>query len=337
LLAAAAMSGAGNAGAGTFDGSARARAEASCASGEQAAQALRFAEALAAYRAAQAADASAPCAALARARADDLAAHAEGDFGPLTELETVRRDPRKTADRAAIEALARDLEAFPAGRVRVEARLVVAEAWWQRLGEPERAIAACEAAAADRGGDRLTRALALSELWTLRRQRGEVREALAALERDPDLSPSLTAVVRRAARRVRLRAAALVVLGALAAIGGASLARLLARARDLRELPGQVVRPVAVAFSLYLGGAAAVVVRLHGGEGDARPFLWLGLAVLAMAVIARAFGIASGMATSARGAAARATWAAACVAGVLAAAFLAVERTDESFLEGLGL
>ena len=62
-------------------------------------------------------------------------------------------------------------------------------------------------------------------------------------------------------------------------------------------------------------------------------FLWLGLAVLTMAVIARAFPIAAG----ARGPTARAAWTAACIAGVAAAAFLVVERTDPSYLEGIGL
>ncbi len=267
--------------------SAREAAQASCAQGERAARDLRFPEALAAYRAAIATDPSAPCAGVARARVEDLAAHAEGGFAPLAELEAVRKDPRRMADRAAIEALARDLEAFPAGPVRSEARISVAEAWWHRLGEPERAIAQYEAAVTDTGGDRLTRSLALSELWTLRRQRGEVREALAVVERAPDVSPSLTAVVRRAWRRERMRGAAFGVLGVLGALGAAALGRLAFAARDVRDLPGQVAKPLVIGVSLYLGGAGAVLVRVRG-DGDTRPFLWLGLGVLALAVIARA-------------------------------------------------
>ena len=334
LLVACALGGARSADAAepTPGASARAAAEASCARAEQAARDLRFEEALSAYQAAIATDASAPCAGVARARADDLAGHAEGAFGPLAELEAVRRDPRKAADRDTIEALARDLEAFPDGRVRAEARLVVAEAWWHRLGDPARALAALTAAAGDASGDRLTRALALSELWTLRRQRGEIREALADVERQPDLSPVLTRTVRRAAKREGLRTLALGVLGALGAIGVASLARLAAKARDLRDVPGLVVRPMAVAFSLYLGSAAAILVRLHG-EGDARPFLWFGALVLALGVVARAVPLA----VNARASTARAVWAAACVAGVLAAAFLSVEWADASYLESLGL
>ncbi len=313
-------------------GEPRELATASCARADQAARNLHFGEALAAYQAAITADPSAPCAGVARARADDLAQHAEGGFGPLTELEAVRRDPRRAANPSTIETLARDLDAFPDGRVRAEARILVAEAWWHRLGDPVRAISAFSAAAGDRSGDRLTRAVALSELWTLRRQRGEIREALADVEREPDLSPALTRTVRRAARREGLRAGALAVLGVLAAIGAASLARLAVKARDLRDLPARVVRPAAVAFSLYLGGAAAILVRLHG-QGDMRPFLSFGLGVLAIGVVARAVPLATG----GRAAAGRAVWAAACVAGVAAAAFLSVERADASYLESLGL
>jgi tetratricopeptide (TPR) repeat protein len=309
----------------------RAAAEQSFARAEQAAKDLAFAEALSAYRAAIAADPSAPFARVARARADDLEAHAEGGFRPLAQLEAVRRDPRSLGDRESLFAFAREVEAFPPGRVRAEARMLVAEKW-QKLGDPLAAIAALERTAGDASADKLTRALALSQLWTLRRQRGEIREALAAVERDPDVSPALTLEVRRVARRERMRVAAIAVLSVLAAIGAASIAWLAKKARDVRDVPARVVRPAAVAFALYLGGAGALLVHFHGG-GDGRPFVWFGLGVLALDVIARAFVRASG----ARRLPVRAAWAAACVAGVAAAAFLAVERTDVSFLEGIGL
>jgi hypothetical protein len=100
----------------------------------------------------------------------------------------------------------------------------------------------------------------------------------------------------------------------------------------LRELPRAVLPPLAVAFSLYLGGAAAVLVRLRG-DGDPRPFVWLGLGVLAVFAVARAWQLGWGVG----GPSARAARALLCVAGVIAAAFLAVERTNASYLEGLGL
>jgi hypothetical protein len=73
-------------------------------------------------------------------RADWLRARSEGDFAPLARLERVRRDTAAASDPAAIDALARDLEAFPPGTVRVEARMLVAEANLGRLHRPEAAL-----------------------------------------------------------------------------------------------------------------------------------------------------------------------------------------------------
>lgn len=308
---------------------ARAAAQQSFDRAEQAFQAQRFAEALAAYREAAAADPSARFVPTARARAADLAAHAEGDFAPLTRLSAVRRDPTKSGDRAVIEALERDVAAFPPGRVRGEAELVIADAWWHRLGDPRRAVAALETAVADETGDRLTRSLALGELARLHRELGDLDAALAAVERFPDLAPAARNEVRTLVRRGRLRAAAIAVLAALALIGIASLVR---ATRRLGEIPRALLPPFAVAFSLYLGGAAAVLVRLRG-DGDPRPFVWLGLGVLATFAVARAWRLGWG----AGGPSARAARGICCAIGVIAAAYLAVERTDASYLEGLGL
>ena len=307
----------------------RADAAASYERAERAAQEGRFAEALAAYRDALAADPGAPAATAARARIGDLEAHAEGGFAPLARLDEVRRDPRRSGDRAEILALERALGSFPGGRVRAEARLFVAEAW-RRLGEPARALPPLEAAVADDSADRLTRALALAELCALRQERGELREALAVVERDPALSPAMTEKMRRLTRRERLRGLAALVLGGLGAVGMGSIATLAKRARDLRDLPALLVRPLGVAFALGLGGAGALLARAQGG--DARPFVWLGLGVLAVGVVARAFRLAAGGRRRAR-----AVWAAACVAGVVAVAFLAAERTDAAYLDPLGL
>ena len=311
---------------------ARAAAQQSFDRAEQAFQAMRFAEALAAYREAAAADPSARFVPIARARTADLEAHAEGGFAPLARLAAVRRDPRLGADRAEIEALARDVASFPPGRVRGEAELVIADAWWHRLGEPRRAIAPLEAAIADETGDRLTRSLALGELAALQRELGDLPAALAAVERFPDLAPGTRKQIRTLVRRGRLTTAAVALLAALAVIGVASLARAASRLGGLRELPRAVLPPLAVAFSLYLGGGAAALVRLRG-EGDPRPFVWLGLGVLAAFTVARAWHLGWG----AGGPTARTARAILCVAGVIAAAFLAVERTDVTYLEGLGL
>jgi hypothetical protein len=307
-------------------------AEASCARAEQARRELKFADALAAYHAALVADPSAPCASAARARAEDLEAHAEGDFAPLAIVEAVRRNPEKLQDRSTLEGFEQAVAAFPPGRVRGEGRLLAAHAWQHRLKDADRAIAAYHAIMSDPSGDRLTRAVALGELWSLRKHRGEIREAAADVARDPALSPAVTKAVRRALARLQMRNAATVVLGALGAVFVGSIAALMRNARDVRDVPGRLIRPFEVAFALYLGGASALLVRVHG-DGDTRPFLIFGLCLLALVAGARAFALAS----AARSPLARASWALCCAAGVVAVAFLALERTDPSYLEGLGL
>jgi tetratricopeptide (TPR) repeat protein len=308
----------------------RARARAMFEEGERATAELRFAEALAAYEKVMTIDPGAPFAKLARIRAADLTAHREGGFAPLARLEAVRRRP--DADRATIDALARDVATFPAGRVRGEARLVVAEAYWHRFGEIDLAASALGEVLADGAADRLTRALAMNELVALERQRGDLEAAHRAVESVPDLVPALRAEISRLMRRVLLRRIAIGMVAVLGAIGLASIARLLLRTRDPERVMRSVVRPLAVGFALYLGGAAAILVRLHG-DGDARPFIWLGLGVFGVDVVARAWRLGSGDTR----ALARTGRAVACAAGVLAVAFLSLEGANAGYLENFGL
>jgi hypothetical protein len=73
-------------------------------------------------------------------------------------------------------------------------------------------------------------------------------------------------------------------------------------------------------------------VRLYG-EGDVRLFLWLGVGVLGVDVIARAWRTGSMDARPS----ARLGRALAGVAGVLAVASLVFERADAGYLESFGL
>ncbi len=289
-----------------------------------------FARALAGYEDALRIDPSAPFAAPARARSSDLRAHSEGGFEPLRRVEEVRRDPE--ASQVAVEALAHDLASFPDGRVRSEARIVAAEALWHRFGAPERAIELLSATIDDASADKTTRALSLSELVAIRRERGEIAQALAASDRAPDLLPGLREELVHLVRRGRLSRAFTLLLMALATLGLASIVRLGVKIDDLRDLPSVVVRPAMVAASLFLGGGAAILARLHGG-GDPRPFVWLGLGVLGLSIIARSFRLAWGLGPPV----ARLAWAVGCVAGVAAVAFVAMERTEVSYLESFGL
>ena len=73
-------------------------------------------------------------------RAEWLRSRSEGDFVPLTRLEKLRRDPAQSSDPAAVDGLAHDADSFPPGMVRVEARMLVSEAWLGRLHRPDDAI-----------------------------------------------------------------------------------------------------------------------------------------------------------------------------------------------------
>lgn len=307
------------------------RARASYELAERAATDLRFGEALAAYDKAIELDPSAPFVRVARTRAADLRAHAEGDFAPLTRLEAVRRNP--AASRDEIEALARDAEHFPAGRVRSEAQLVAAEAFWHRFGAPDLAARALDAALSDDSADRLTRALALSELVALERERDDLDAAQRVVSRYPDLAPNLRAEIERLVRRVWIGRIAIALLACVLLIGVASVLRaLFVHRRDPDEVLRNVVRAQSVAFALYIGGTASLLVRLHG-EGDVRPFLWLGFGILAVDAAARGWRLGF---VDER-AAVRMGRAITCGVAVLAVAFLSLKYADAAYLESLGL
>jgi hypothetical protein len=308
----------------------RAIARAAFDEAESAAREFRFEEAQRAYEHAFDADPSAPFAPVARARAEDLAAHAEGGFAPLRALEEVRRDPKKLRDSASVEALERAAGAFPPGRVRSEARIVVAEAYWHTLGQPERAIAPLEAITSDEAAESYTRALALNELVGIARDRGDLGAAAAELDRHPALLPTLRAEIHRLIRRARISVAAHAWLIALLSVGVVSIARV-ARRSGARSLSRKLVRPLATGFALYVGAAAALLAKIYGNE-DPRPFLFLGLGIFALDVIARAWRL-----TSTESRALRVVRAIACGAGVLAVGFVALERTEAGYLTSFGL
>lgn len=307
------------------------RARAAYTQAEQAANELHFAEAVEAYQRAIGIDPSAAFVRVARARLGDLRAHGEGNFVPLERLERVRRNANAT--REQIDALAHDAERFPEGRVRSEAQLVVAEAYWHRFGSPDLAVRALETALSDTAADRLTRALALSELVALERERNRLDAAAQVLARFPDLAPNLRAEVQRLLRRVWLGRVAMGIVLGVVVLGLVSVARAIFwQGRDAEAVLRRVVRASSVAFALYMGGAASLLVRLHG-EGDVRPFLWLGFGVLAMDAAARGWRL--GFVDERR--AARIGRALTCGVGVLAVAFLALQYADATYLETLGL
>ena len=308
-----------------------ARARAAYERAERASADLHFADALSAYEEAMTLEPSAPYVRIARARVADLRAHAEGDFRPLARLESVRRRPSVTRDE--IEQLARDAEQFPPGRVRSEVQLVVAEAYWHRFGAPDLAANALEKALSDTSADRLTRALALSELVALERERDRLDAAVHAVSRFPDLAPNLRAELGRLVRRLWIGRIAMGLVATVLLVGVLAVFRAIFwLRRDADVVLREAVRTSSMAFALYVGGVGSMLVKWHG-EGDVRPFLWLGLGMLAIDIAAR--GWRAGFVDERFGG--RLCRAMTCGVAVFAVAFLALQYADAAYLETLGL
>ncbi len=291
--------------------------------------ALRFADALRDYEAALGRSSSFRYAPRARVRADMLRSHDEGDFAPLTRLETVRRDPHLSSDPAALAGLAHDAEAFPPGRVKVEARHLVAEAYLHRLDRPDDALALLRLVLADPAADALTARQASREIVTTLLDRGALDEAaeVAALPRtDPDLRHEVTVRLRR--RALHRGGVLVLVLFLGAVVAGTVRHRSLARQR-LGKLAS--FGKVALVFSAWIALAGGALASSYE-SGNATPFLALGAAVLPLLLAARVWSVVAGPSRAA--AAGRAALSA---AAVLATALLVLEAVDVSYLQDFGL
>jgi hypothetical protein len=294
---------------------------------------LAFARAVGDYRACVDAAPHSRWAARASERADWLIARSEGDFVPLLRVERFRRDPALASDRVAIDELAHEADAFPPGVVRVEARMLVAEAWMGRMGRPEDAIAELRLVAQDPSSDPLTASLAEGQLVEALISGNRINEA--ANEAHAHASLLDARFVRNIDRLVRRRwvlgaaIATLVAFGALAthALFRAWQRRVLQSAvRALREVTG-----VAVPFTAFVAIAGGVLASRYE-SGNARPFLMLGAAALPLVLLARAWGAVGSPRPLARG-----SRAALCGATLLAAAFVLLDVVSPDYLEGFGL
>ncbi len=262
-----------------------------------------------------------------------LGARSEGDFAPLARLERVRRSPTLAADPTAVEALASDAEAFPPGQVRVEARMFVAEAWLGRMRRPADALPVLRAVSDDPEADPLTSRLAEREIVSLLTDQGRLDEASAeATAHANRLDPRFVRQTRALVRRRAMRSGALAELGGFAVLAGVAILRALRRGA-LGEAGTALRRiaPVAVAFVLYLAGAGGALASQYE-SGNATPFVGLGLAVLPLLFIARAWS-----SVGSTRAAARVGRAILCAVSVLAATFVLLDAVNPSYLEGFGL
>ena len=316
------------------DGAAtRARAEAILRKAERDDDAFEFARALAHYDEGRALDPGNGRAARAEARAATLRAHAEGDFVPYAKLERVRRDPSLSSDPRVVEGLVHDAESFPAGLVRVEVWVMAAEACAHRLGRPLDAEALLARVVTDPLADRVVAQKAARDLVVLRLGRGDLAGAedavrAAGVRADPQLERD----VHRAVRRRTMHSAAIAVLAAMV------LLALRAAALAVWRGGGARVR-VAVARTWWIALAYAAWVAVGGAllasgyeAGTTKPFVYFGVVLLPLVLLARAWA-----ATGSESARARGGRAALCAMGALAAAFLVLEGVDVTFLDGMGL
>ena len=262
-----------------------------------------------------------------------LRARSEGDFAPLRRLESVRHDPALSDDPATLQALAREADGFPPGMVRVEARLLVAEAWLGRLDRPDDAIALLRLVTAETKIDALTLRLAERELVDVLVARGRIDEAIAEVAAHPGrLDPKFVQQVKRLRTR---RFVALACEGILAAfVMLATFALVRASRRGALAAAWTALRGLLPTAALFVGFSA-----LGGGflasqyeRGNAGPFLMLGAGVLPLVLIARLWSAVGSQAPAAR--LARSLL---CGATVMAAAFVLLETVTPQYLEGFGL
>src|SRR5580704_8769411 len=210
-----------------------------------------------------------------------LRARSEGGFAPLEKLERVRRSPVLADDPASIEGLSREADAFPPGTVRVEARMLVAEAWLGRLHRPDAAIAELRAVADDARADALTVRLAERELVDALSTSGRIDEAAAEARAHADrLDTTFVAQVSRLVVRRAVRYGAIGVLVAFAALASAELGRA-ARLRPIGSAGAELrkMAPVAVLFVAFVAVGGGLLASSYE-SASASPFLGLGAAVL---------------------------------------------------------
>jgi hypothetical protein len=310
-----------------------ASAEARFHAGESNEERGAYPEALTEYRAVMDAAPGSRWAVRASDRIEWIRSRSEGDFAPLRRLQQVRRDPDLASDPGAIDALARDAEAFPPGLVRVEARMLVAEAWLGRMHRPADAIRELELVRDDPKTDPLTTRLAERELVDAYIGEGRIDEAIAeATKHSARLDPKFVRQVKRLALRRAVQRFAWIVLAAFGVLSVVALVRagrkrVLGQAWSaLRELG-----PAALGFVAFVAIAGGLLASQYE-SGNATPFLLLGAAVLPLVLVARAWGAVGSQTLTAR--VGRALL---CAVTVVATAFVLLAKVYPEYLVGFGL
>jgi len=297
--------------------------------GEMDEEAMRFADAVTSYDACIARLPSNRYAQRAASRSSAIRSHAEGGYAPLARLETVRRDPALSNDLAAIEALVKDAESFPPGPVRVEARLLAAEAYRGRLGRPDRQIELLWQVVRDPRADVIASREAAVDIIDAEIRRGDLDAATrAAAELGPKLDAQHTAQITRLLRRRVAHAAAIGELAFVVLLLAVAVAR--GDAGTAARAAGRILPSAALFCGFAAAGGGMLASRYEAG--NSMPFWMVAPAMLVVILVARAWSAVGSKATGAR--VARAVL---CASSVFAAALLLMERLTPEYLEGFGL
>lgn len=234
---------------------------------------LAFAQAVNHYResiAAKPASSGARWARNAANRVQWLSARSEGDFAPLVRLLRFKSDPALAADPAAIDALARDTEAFPAGIVRAESRMLVATAWLGSLHRPRDATRLFRLVATDPTADGVTLRFAERGLVDALIADGQIDAASKEAQvHATQLDPEVVARLQRLQRRRTLLRVAQIEVAVF--VGFVLVTRVYLswkrRARGARPRSTWTLARVAIA----LWGAATVVAAAFALLGALAP------------------------------------------------------------------
>jgi len=245
----------------------------------------------------------------------------------------VRRDPKLADDGATLDALVRDSDAFPPGAVRVEARMLAADAFVGRLHRHADGLALYDRVVSDPKADALTSRLAARQIVETLLGDGRLDEARArANALAPHLDAAFVKHVGHLARRRVLVTASEIEIGVVVLLVAAAIA--LAGRRGRTHAVGAAMRratPLVLAFTVYVGVMGGVLAAKYE-TGNAKPFLVFGAALFPLLVAARAWAAAGSPSP-----AARIGRALACAAGAVGAAFIVLAYLDPLYLDGYGL
>lgn len=187
-----------------------------------------------------------------------LEERSEDGFGPLRALWAFQHDD--APDAAERAAFAEAIGAMPEGRVRVEARLVLAAAW-ERAGEHARAVECYRAVLAEPAVRGDEAALARDELAGALAGGGDLEGALAELEAAGMDDAARHGFLLRAQRRRWLEPAAWAAIVAFVALAGLAFAR-----GDRRAGLATLREPGVLALAALIGAAPYVLARSADDE-----------------------------------------------------------------------